>query len=223
MHTFLRVEVAVSKSKSIAKRPVSRRVYLRCLIFARDILDISILVKHEKLVSFLPKKLTVRFQKRPRKSTPLINPQMFFFSISDKNDISRDIDEKPLKLGYVVSFLPEKLTVRFQNRPRESTPLINPQMDFFSDFRLKRYFSRYQRFCRNYRFFSNFSSLQLFFLTEAPKYLENRVGYALFFLALSLPPWSEDHLDGRNSGWIEFFQKLWPETWLDKLLCTDHT
>ena len=116
------------------------------------------------------------------------------FRLLQRFIISRDVDEKRLKFGYVESFLIEKLTVRFQNRPRESTLLIDPQMFFIS-------ISDYNNISRDINDFVEitdfspiFSSHQLFFFIEAPKYLENRGGYALFFLgALSLLPWSEDH------------------------------
>ena len=49
VRTFLRGEVAVSIPESIAKRPVSRRVYRRCLIF--------LVIFNEKLVSFRKKKI----------------------------------------------------------------------------------------------------------------------------------------------------------------------
>ena len=88
--TFLRVEVAVSKSESIAKHPVSRRVYLRWLILAHDILHLSILIKHEDFI-VSNKKIDGKISKKTTGlDSSLQSPEdVFFFHYRLKRHFSR--------------------------------------------------------------------------------------------------------------------------------------
>ena len=73
---------------------------------------------------------------------------MDFLSDFDLRKIKQVIDDKLDFVGHFVRFFLRYSTVRFHNRPQQqSIPLEDSQVDFFSDFRKKRWLSRYSTFC----------------------------------------------------------------------------